>query len=90
MEEACLKQGFDILTHRLRYQSRMLDLALPLRLTNLPNNATVEMVQSADVDGGVPVQIHIALQVRVFELISCRLAYDEINCYLIVSDIGNM
>ncbi|VDK75741.1 unnamed protein product [Litomosoides sigmodontis] len=62
LEEACLKQGFDISTHRLRHQSRMLDLALPLRLTNLPNNATVEMVQSTDVDARVPVQIHIALQ----------------------------
>ncbi|VBB31559.1 unnamed protein product [Acanthocheilonema viteae] len=63
LEEACLKQGFDISTHHLKHQNHTLDLALPFRLTGLPNNATVEMVQSTNVVGGVPVQIHIALQV---------------------------
>ncbi|EJW88851.1 hypothetical protein WUBG_00242 [Wuchereria bancrofti] len=62
LEEACLKQGFDISTHQLKHQNHTLDLALPLRLTGLPNNATVEMVQSAGVGNGIPGQIHIALQ----------------------------
>uniref|UniRef100_A0A8R1TLU7 TUG-UBL1 domain-containing protein n=1 Tax=Onchocerca volvulus TaxID=6282 RepID=A0A8R1TLU7_ONCVO len=62
LEEACLKQGFDISIHQLKHQNHILDLALPLRLTGLPNNATVEMVQRTDVGSGIPVQIHIALQ----------------------------
>ncbi|EJD74408.1 hypothetical protein LOAG_18273 [Loa loa] len=62
LEEACLKQGFDISKHQLKHQNHILDLALPLRLTGLPNNATVEMVQSIDVGSGIPVRIHIALQ----------------------------
>ncbi|KAK6109401.1 GLUT4 regulating protein TUG family protein [Brugia pahangi] len=62
LEEACLKQGFDISAHQLKHQNHTLDLALPLRLTGLPNNATVEMVQSASISNGIPGQIHIALQ----------------------------
>ncbi|MCP9260803.1 hypothetical protein DINM_003876 [Dirofilaria immitis] len=62
LEEACLKQGFDVSTHQLKHQNHTLDLALPLRLTSLPNNATVEMIQSIGVGSGVPVHIDIALQ----------------------------
>uniref|UniRef100_A0A915PIT6 TUG ubiquitin-like domain-containing protein n=1 Tax=Setaria digitata TaxID=48799 RepID=A0A915PIT6_9BILA len=62
LEEACLKQGFDILAHQLKHQNHILDLALPLRLTGLPNNATVEMIPNNHIDSEVPMQIHIALQ----------------------------
>ncbi|CAG9538375.1 unnamed protein product [Cercopithifilaria johnstoni] len=62
LEEACLKQGFDISTHYLMHQNHTLDLTLPLRFTGLPNNATIEMVQSTNVGGRIPVQIQIALQ----------------------------
>lgn len=70
MEEACLKQGFDISIHHLKHQNRTLDLALPFRLTGLPNNATVEMVQNTKIDDKIPVRIHIALQVWMFEFIN--------------------
>ncbi|VDN05816.1 unnamed protein product [Thelazia callipaeda] len=61
LEEACLKQGFDICSHELKHQKHTLDLALPLRLTGLSNNATLELVPSVH-DNIVPVRVQIALQ----------------------------
>uniref|UniRef100_A0A0R3RVP6 UBX domain-containing protein n=1 Tax=Elaeophora elaphi TaxID=1147741 RepID=A0A0R3RVP6_9BILA len=62
LEEACLKQGFDISTHHLKYHNHAVDLALPLRLTGLSNNATLEMVQSTIINDGMPIKIDVALQ----------------------------
>lgn len=48
LEEACLRNGFDVDRYRLENQGRCIDLALPFRLSGLPNNATLEMVPTAD------------------------------------------
>ncbi|MFH4981943.1 hypothetical protein AB6A40_008652 [Gnathostoma spinigerum] len=44
LEEACLKNGFDVDAHRLKHQNRLIDCSLTFRLSGLANNATVEMV----------------------------------------------
>ncbi|VDO83424.1 unnamed protein product [Haemonchus placei] len=46
LEEACLKNGFDADEYKLLNQNRHIDLALPFRLSGLPNNATLEMVKA--------------------------------------------
>ncbi|VDM46980.1 unnamed protein product [Toxocara canis] len=63
LEEACLKQGFDVDTHELKHHNRVLDGALPFRLSGLPNNATVEMIRISRASG--PANVEIALQVRL-------------------------
>ncbi|CAI2354410.1 unnamed protein product [Caenorhabditis sp. 36 PRJEB53466] len=46
LEEACLKSGFEVNSHRLQTQSRKpIDASLPFRLSGLANNATLEMTQ---------------------------------------------
>ncbi|VDN31137.1 unnamed protein product [Gongylonema pulchrum] len=60
LEEACLKQGFEISGHQLRHQNRLLDLSLPVRLSDLPNNATVELIPSTR--GSISTEAQIALQ----------------------------
>ncbi|ULT89667.1 hypothetical protein L3Y34_008229 [Caenorhabditis briggsae] len=46
LEEACLKSGFEVNRHRLQTQSRKpIDPSLPFRLSGIPNNATLEMIQ---------------------------------------------
>ncbi|KAK5982882.1 TUG-UBL1 domain-containing protein [Trichostrongylus colubriformis] len=47
LDEVCLKNGFDAEEYQLSNQNRNVDLALPFRLTGLPNNATLEMVYVA-------------------------------------------
>ncbi|GMS80010.1 hypothetical protein PENTCL1PPCAC_2185, partial [Pristionchus entomophagus] len=60
LEEACLSNGFEPLGHELRHLKKALDLALPLRLAGLPNNATLDLVESIV---GLTVQdVTIALQ----------------------------
>ncbi|KIH47421.1 hypothetical protein ANCDUO_22519 [Ancylostoma duodenale] len=61
LEEACLKQGFDVEAYQLENQKRRVDLALPFRLSGLPNNATLEMVPKADT--GTNAVAAIALQI---------------------------
>ncbi|KHJ80230.1 hypothetical protein OESDEN_20099 [Oesophagostomum dentatum] len=61
LEEACLKEGFDVAAFRLVNQKRSVDLALPFRLSGLPNNATLEMVPASD--AGSKSVATIALQV---------------------------
>ncbi|KHN76739.1 Tether containing UBX domain for GLUT4 [Toxocara canis] len=61
LEEACLKQGFDVDTHELKHHNRVLDGALPFRLSGLPNNATVEMIRISRASG--PANVEIALQI---------------------------
>uniref|UniRef100_A0A915C5H5 G patch domain-containing protein 11 n=2 Tax=Parascaris univalens TaxID=6257 RepID=A0A915C5H5_PARUN len=60
LEEACLKQGYDVDAYELKHQNRTLDGALPFRLTGLPNNATVEMTPISRIT--VSNDVDIALQ----------------------------
>ncbi|GMR58955.1 hypothetical protein PMAYCL1PPCAC_29150, partial [Pristionchus mayeri] len=60
LEEACLSNGFDPVNHELRHHKKPLDLALPLRLSGLPNNATLDLVES--IVGSVVQDVTIALQ----------------------------
>ncbi|XP_017272564.1 tether containing UBX domain for GLUT4 [Kryptolebias marmoratus] len=46
LEDVCKKHGFDPDDHSLKFQRTVLDLMLPWRFANLPNNAKLEMVTS--------------------------------------------
>uniref|UniRef100_A0A9J2P754 UBX domain-containing protein n=1 Tax=Ascaris lumbricoides TaxID=6252 RepID=A0A9J2P754_ASCLU len=61
LEEACLKQGYDVDAHELKHQNRVLDVALPFRLTGLPNNATVEMTPISRITASSDVDIALQL-----------------------------
>ena len=43
MEEACLKAGYEVAGVVAKNQNKIVDLALPFRLSGLPNNATIEL-----------------------------------------------
>lgn len=61
LEEACLKSGFEVNSHRLQTQSRKpIDVSMPFRLSGLANNATLEMVQKQAVAENA--QIELAVQ----------------------------
>ncbi|KAK6061355.1 hypothetical protein COOONC_00983 [Cooperia oncophora] len=61
LEEACLKNGFDADEYQLSNQNRSVDLALPFRLSGLPNNATLEMVQAMRISSDSKVTIALQL-----------------------------
>ncbi|GIY16386.1 tether containing UBX domain for GLUT4 [Caerostris darwini] len=43
LEEACKKQKINAMDFELRHHNRILDLSLPIRFANLPNNTLLEM-----------------------------------------------
>ncbi|KAI6221027.1 TUG-UBL1 domain-containing protein [Aphelenchoides fujianensis] len=45
LEEACLRQGFEVDRFGLQFQRKFVDLGLPVRLSGLPNNATLELIE---------------------------------------------
>lgn len=45
MEDTCRKQGFQPSGYDLKHHNRILDLTTTIRFSNLPNKATVEMVE---------------------------------------------
>jgi hypothetical protein len=45
LSQACKDIAVDPSVHILRYKKKEIDLALPLRLANLPNNATLELYE---------------------------------------------
>jgi len=45
LEEACLREGYDSDKYGLKFQNKAVDESLPFRLTGLPNNATLEMIE---------------------------------------------
>lgn len=60
LEEACLKSGFEVNSHRLQTQSRKpIDSSLPFRLTGLANNATLEMTQKEAVSENTIIELAI-------------------------------
>ncbi|XP_041839110.1 tether containing UBX domain for GLUT4 [Melanotaenia boesemani] len=64
LEDACKKHGFNPDDHGLKFQRTVLDLTLPWRFANLPNNAKLEMVASTRKQGVADSQVRIALQME--------------------------
>ncbi|KAI6230687.1 TUG-UBL1 domain-containing protein [Aphelenchoides fujianensis] len=60
LEEACLRQGFEIDRFGLQFQRKFVDLGLPVRLSGLPNNATLELIEREPPAGDA--RAEIALQ----------------------------
>lgn len=46
LEDACLKHGFQPSDYDLKHHNHLLDLTTTIRFSNLPNKATVEMVEA--------------------------------------------
>lgn len=66
LEEACLKEEYEIDKFVLRHHNRVLDLDLPLRWAGLTNNATVEMVLANRFKVPVGKSVEVTLQVSFF------------------------
>lgn len=64
LEDVCKKHGFNPDDHGLKFQRTVLDLTLPWRFANLPNNAKLEMVTSTKKQGAADSQVRIALQME--------------------------
>uniref|UniRef100_A0AAQ5Z3W6 RBD domain-containing protein n=1 Tax=Amphiprion ocellaris TaxID=80972 RepID=A0AAQ5Z3W6_AMPOC len=64
LEDVCKKHGFNPDEHGLKFQRTVLDLTLPWRFANLPNNAKLEMVTSTRKQGATDSQVRIALQME--------------------------
>ncbi|XP_028269249.1 tether containing UBX domain for GLUT4 [Parambassis ranga] len=64
LEDVCKKHGFKPDEHGLKFQRTVLDLTLPWRFANLPNNAKLEMVTSTKKQGVADSQVRIALQME--------------------------
>ncbi|XP_047434888.1 tether containing UBX domain for GLUT4 [Mugil cephalus] len=64
LEEVCKKHGFNSEDHGLKFQRTVLDLTLPWRFANLPNNAKLEMVTSTRKQVVADSQVRIALQME--------------------------
>ncbi|PIO74190.1 hypothetical protein TELCIR_03808 [Teladorsagia circumcincta] len=84
LEEACLKSGFDADEYQLSNQNRHVDLALPFRLSGLPNNATLEMVQAARTASDSMVTIalqrfeeELRTKMELEKLVDSKVAADE-------------
>ncbi|KAF3687323.1 Tether containing UBX domain for GLUT4 [Channa argus] len=64
LEDVCKKHGFNPDDHGLRFQRTVVDLTLPWRFANLPNNAKLEMVTSTRKQAVADSQVRIALQLE--------------------------
>ncbi|KAM9363163.1 tether containing UBX domain for GLUT4 isoform 1-T1 [Symphorus nematophorus] len=64
LEDVCKKHGFNPDDHGLKFQRTTVDLTLPWRFANLPNNAKLEMVTSARKQAVADSQVRIALQME--------------------------
>ncbi|XP_044047319.1 tether containing UBX domain for GLUT4 [Siniperca chuatsi] len=64
LEDVCKKHGFNPDDHGLKFQRTAIDLTLPWRFANLPNNAKLEMVTSARKQAVADSQVRIALQME--------------------------
>ncbi|XP_034393805.1 tether containing UBX domain for GLUT4 [Cyclopterus lumpus] len=62
LEDVCKKHGFNPEEHSLKFQRTAVDLTLPWRFANLPNNAKLEMVTSTRKQAVADSQVRIALQ----------------------------
>ncbi|KAI4832111.1 hypothetical protein KUCAC02_015092 [Chaenocephalus aceratus] len=64
LEDVCKKHGFNPDDHGLKFQRTALDLTLPWRFANLPNNAKLEMVTDTRKQAVADSQVRIALQME--------------------------
>ncbi|XP_075946640.1 tether containing UBX domain for GLUT4 isoform X3 [Anarhichas minor] len=64
LEDVCKKHGFNPDEHGLKFQRTAVDLTLPWRFANLPNNAKLEMVTSTRKQAVADSQVRIALQME--------------------------
>ncbi|XP_032396575.1 tether containing UBX domain for GLUT4 [Etheostoma spectabile] len=64
LEDVCKKHGFNPEDHGLKFQKTAVDLTLPWRFANLPNNANLEMVTSTRKQAVADSQVRIALQME--------------------------
>nr|XP_046261757.1 tether containing UBX domain for GLUT4 [Scatophagus argus] len=64
LEDVCKKHGFNPDDHALKFQRTTVDLTLPWRFANLPNNAKLEMVTSTRKQAVADSQVRIALQME--------------------------
>ncbi|XP_070712679.1 tether containing UBX domain for GLUT4 [Pempheris klunzingeri] len=64
LEDVCKKHGFNPDDHGLKFQRTTVDLTLPWRFANLPNNAKLEMVSSMRKPAVAESQVRIALQME--------------------------
>ncbi|XP_068448714.1 tether containing UBX domain for GLUT4 isoform X2 [Clinocottus analis] len=64
LEDVCKKHGFNPDEHGLKFQRTAVDLTLPWRFANLPNNAKLEMVTSTRKQNVADSQVRIALQME--------------------------
>ncbi|XP_029293359.1 tether containing UBX domain for GLUT4 isoform X2 [Cottoperca gobio] len=64
LEDVCKKHGFNPDDHGLKFQRTAVDLTLPWRFANLPNNAKLEMVTSTRKQAVADSQVRIALQME--------------------------
>ncbi|XP_073444221.1 tether containing UBX domain for GLUT4 isoform X2 [Dendrobates tinctorius] len=65
LEEVCKKQNFNPKEYNLKFQRTVLDLSLQWRFANLPNNAKLEMVSSAQQRSGAEnTKVRVALQLE--------------------------
>ncbi|XP_016891081.1 tether containing UBX domain for GLUT4 [Cynoglossus semilaevis] len=76
LEDVCRKHGFNPDDHGLKFQGTFIDLTLPLRYSNLPNNAKLEMVTSTWKQSPADSQVRIAVQMedgsRLQDSFSCQ------------------
>uniref|UniRef100_A0A3Q4AYW5 RBD domain-containing protein n=1 Tax=Mola mola TaxID=94237 RepID=A0A3Q4AYW5_MOLML len=82
LEDVCKKHGFNPDDHGLKFQRTTVDLTLPWRFANLPNNAKLEMVTSARKQAVADTQVRIALQMgdgsRLQDSFSCGQSLWEV------------
>ncbi|KAK5866527.1 hypothetical protein PBY51_020713 [Eleginops maclovinus] len=64
LEDVCKKHGFNPNDHGLKFQRTAVDLTLPWRFANLPNNAKLEMVTDIRKQAVADSQVRIALQME--------------------------
>ncbi|XP_040041749.2 tether containing UBX domain for GLUT4 [Gasterosteus aculeatus] len=64
LEDVCKKHGFNPDEHGLKFQRTAVDLTLPWRFANLPNNAKLEMVTRPRKQAVAESQVRIALQMQ--------------------------
>ncbi|XP_029357709.1 tether containing UBX domain for GLUT4 isoform X2 [Echeneis naucrates] len=64
LEDVCKKHGFNPDDHGLKFQRTVVDLTVPWRFANLPNNAKLEMVTSSRKQAVTNSQVRIALQME--------------------------
>lgn len=62
LEDVCQKQGFQPSDYDLKHHNHILDLTTTVRFSNLPNKATLEMVEAEQKREEVNVTIGLQLE----------------------------